>query len=152
MGCGVRGCLPGGEQDRSLAQGGHDPHFQVPWPAGLPVRAAARGLGSRAGRAPVCPLAPGGPHRDPLTYRELLGFIKANLPLLGFPAALFGTHSLRIGGATQMALSGYSAAQIQAAGRWSSDCYLVYIRLGDAFFRSLASALSACSVALCLRL
>ena len=42
-----------------------------------------------------------------------------------------------------MALSGYSAAQIQAAGRWSSDCYLVYIRLGDAFFRSLASALSA---------
>ena len=78
-----------------------------------------------------------------LTYRELLGFIKATLPLLGFPAALFGTHSLRIGGATQMALSGYSAAQIQAAGRWSSDCYLVYIRLGDAFFRSLASALSA---------
>ena len=65
------------------------------------------------------------------------------MPLLGFPAALFGTHSLRIGGATQMALSGYSAAQIQAAGRWSSDCYLVYIRLGDAFFRSLASALSA---------
>ena len=89
------------------------------------------------------PLLQAGPTGDPLTYRELLGFIKATLPLLGFPAALFGTHSLRIGGATQMALSGYSAAQIQAAGRWSSDCYLVYIRLGDAFFRSLASALSA---------
>ena len=89
------------------------------------------------------PLLQAGPSGDPLTYRELLGFIKATLPLLGFPAALFGTHSLRIGGATQMALSGYSAAQIQAAGRWSSDCYLVYIRLGDAFFRSLASALSA---------
>jgi len=38
-----------------------------------------------------------------------------------------GAHSLRSGGATQAAKEGLSMAEIQAIGRWKSDCVLRYI-------------------------
>ena len=40
----------------------------------------------------------------------------------------FGGHSLRAGGATDMALHGAPLALIQAAGRWASDAFQAYIR------------------------
>jgi hypothetical protein len=48
-------------------------------------------------------------------------------------------HGLRAGGATRMALLGYSAFYIQLAGRWSSDAFLAYI--GE--HEELAAALAA---------
>ena len=46
----------------------------------------------------------------------------------GFDLKRIGTHSLRSGGATQLAANGYSADVIQALGRWKSDSYKRYIQ------------------------
>lgn len=45
---------------------------------------------------------------------------------LGNPA--LGGHSLRAGGATDLALHGTSLQVIQAAGRWASESFQIYIR------------------------
>ena len=41
------------------------------------------------------------------------------------------THSFRIGGASAAFSSGASDAMIRTLGRWSSDCYIRYIRVPD---------------------
>ena len=41
----------------------------------------------------------------------------------------FGTHSFRIGRATDLALQGYSDQQIQTFGRWKSLAFQKYIRM-----------------------
>jgi hypothetical protein len=38
------------------------------------------------------------------------------------------THSLRIGGANALSLSGYSKQQIQKMGRWRGETFLEYVR------------------------
>ena len=40
----------------------------------------------------------------------------------------FGAHSLRIGGATALFKAGASQIDIMTMGRWSSDCYRLYVR------------------------
>ena len=40
----------------------------------------------------------------------------------------FGTHSLRIGGATALFAAGADETVIRTMGRWSSDCYRLYVR------------------------
>jgi hypothetical protein len=40
----------------------------------------------------------------------------------------FGTHSLRIGGATSLFAAGATPTVIRTMGRWSSDCYRLYVR------------------------
>ena len=40
----------------------------------------------------------------------------------------FGAHSLRIGGATALFASGAGPLHIRTMGRWSSDCYRLYVR------------------------
>ena len=40
----------------------------------------------------------------------------------------FGTHSLRIGGATALYAAGASETIIRTLGRWSSDCFRLYVR------------------------
>jgi hypothetical protein len=47
---------------------------------------------------------------------------------VGLDPAKYGAHSLRIGGATAMDFEGVGAADIKAAGVWSSDAYLRYVR------------------------
>jgi hypothetical protein len=101
-------------------------------------------------RAPIqrsdAPLLQVDSRGSPLTYRALLHFIKQQLSAFGFDAASFGAHSLRIGGATLLAANGFSEAQIQAMGRWSSECYQRYLRFSDDFFQSVSSVLgNACS-------
>ena len=41
------------------------------------------------------------------------------------------SHSFRIGAATTAAAAGYPRWLIQALGRWSSDCYKIYLRVTD---------------------
>ena len=41
------------------------------------------------------------------------------------------SHSFRIGAATTAAAAGYPRWLIQALGRWSSDCFRVYLRVTD---------------------
>jgi hypothetical protein len=40
----------------------------------------------------------------------------------------FGTHSYRIGGATSLFAAGADPIVIRTMGRWSSDCYRLYVR------------------------
>ena len=47
---------------------------------------------------------------------------------LGLDPARYGAHSLRIGGASAGLAAGLSPAALRAAGRWSSDIYLLYTR------------------------
>ena len=46
----------------------------------------------------------------------------------GIPIERVDTHSLRIGGATVLALSGYTDTQIQKMGRWRSATFKEYVR------------------------
>jgi hypothetical protein len=45
--------------------------------------------------------------------------------------ANLSSHSFRIGGASTLANLGYPRWLIQSLGRWSSDCFRVYLRLTD---------------------
>ena len=53
------------------------------------------------------------------------------------------THSFRIGGASAAASAGIPDSQIQLLGRWSSDAYRRYLRLGDNLVRDLCQALAS---------
>jgi site-specific recombinase XerD len=48
-------------------------------------------------------------------------------------------HSLRAGGATAATLGGANEASVKAQGRWTSDVYLNYVRLGGVFTDNAAS-------------
>ena len=96
-------------------------------------------------RSPGAPLLQVDGVGSPLGYRALLDCIKKGVIALGLNPDLFGAHSLRIGGASQLARSNFTEAQIQAIGRWSSECYQRYLRFDDAFFQSVASSLGASS-------
>ena len=51
------------------------------------------------------------------------------------------THSFRIGGATALAAAGVPDSTIQTVGRWSSDCFMRYLRLSPATIQGLAAAM-----------
>ena len=51
-------------------------------------------------------------------------------PSRGFPINRIDTHSLQIGGANALSLSGYSKQQIQKMGRWRGETFLEYVREG----------------------
>lgn len=55
--------------------------------------------------------------------------LKQCIELAGFDSSRVKAHSLRVGGATQAAMLGFSDTQIQAMGRWKSDAYKKYIRI-----------------------
>ena len=56
--------------------------------------------------------------------------LKSALEFAGVQSNRFTSHSFRIGGATHMAINGASDAQIRQAGRWASNAFLSYIRIG----------------------
>jgi hypothetical protein len=71
--------------------------------------------------------------RDPrtnaaLTVDGVRRAVRRAMGAVGLDPAKYGAHSLRIGGATAMDFEGVGAADIKAAGVWSSDAYLRYVR------------------------
>ena len=71
--------------------------------------------------------------RDPatgaaFTTRHVRAVVKTLMASVGEDPALFGAHSLRIGGATAALAKGVPPVVIRAMGRWSSDIYEVYCR------------------------
>ena len=65
---------------------------------------------------------------NPLTYEGVLAWVKRLMAAVGENPCEFGTHSLRIGGATALFAMGADPTVIRTMGRWSSDCYRLYVR------------------------
>jgi integrase len=64
-----------------------------------------------------------------LDYKTFIVAIKLAAKYSGFEPNRFGTHSLRIGGATILAAAGHPNHYIQKMGRWKSLTFLQYINL-----------------------
>ena len=63
-----------------------------------------------------------------------------------FTNVRINTHSFRIGGASALAAAGVPVAQIQILGRWSSDCFIKYIRLSKSHTIQLTNKMSNTAV------
>ena len=63
-----------------------------------------------------------------LTRQRLAVLLRELLLHAGFDPDKYASHSFRIGAATTAAAAGLPEWQIQAMGRWTSDCYSHYIR------------------------
>lgn len=61
--------------------------------------------------------------------REVRDMVKLCMQAVGLDPALFGAHSLRIGGATAALAAGVPPSMIRLMGRWSSDVYEIYCRM-----------------------
>jgi hypothetical protein len=58
----------------------------------------------------------------------VLSTVQLLVKSIGLDPAHYGTHSLRIGGATALFAAGASETVIRTMGRWSSDCFRIYVR------------------------
>ena len=54
--------------------------------------------------------------------------VRALMQRVGEDPMQFGTHSLRMGGATALYAAGATPMAIRTMGRWSSDLYSLYVR------------------------
>ncbi|XP_031758455.1 uncharacterized protein LOC116410934 isoform X1 [Xenopus tropicalis] len=69
-------------------------------------------------------------HEDssPLTRYQFSRLFNRCLEHLGLEKKEFGTHSFRIGAATEACLQGLSESSVKSVGRWKSNCFAAYIR------------------------
>ena len=58
----------------------------------------------------------------------MLRIVRWLMQSIGETPEHYGTHSLRIGGATALYAAGASETIIRTMGRWSSDVFRVYVR------------------------
>ena len=64
---------------------------------------------------------------------------------LGMPTELYSSHSFRIGAATTAAEAGLPPWLIQTLGRWSSNCFTLYIRTPPSVLQKVPSLLTSSS-------
>ena len=69
------------------------------------------------------------PDGTSITVSEVRDMVRTVMLAAGCDPALFGAHSLRIGGATAALAAGVPPALIRLMGRWSSDVYEIYCRM-----------------------
>jgi hypothetical protein len=65
---------------------------------------------------------------QPLRTGALRRLLQSFMLAIGEAPSEFGLHSLRIGGATALFAAGATPIVIRTMGRWSSDCYRLYVR------------------------
>jgi hypothetical protein len=69
------------------------------------------------------------PHTNSSITKQMVhATIKTLMASIGENPEHFGTHSLRIGGATALFAQGADPTVIRTMGRWSSDIYRLYVR------------------------
>ena len=84
----------------------------------------AVGYRGRAASTPMFRKADG----TAFTTDEIRAIVRQLCLAIGEDPLLFGAHSLRIGGATALFAAGAEPIHIRTMGRWSSDCYRLYVR------------------------
>jgi hypothetical protein len=97
-------------------------------------------------RAPFpFPFAPLLQNRDgsSVGYARMQAAVKELAGKVGLNPASFSTHSLRMGGATSLALLGFPEHVIKEMGRWRSVCYQLYLRVSSTQSRAVSAALGS---------
>ena len=80
------------------------------------------------------------------TVAQVRAFVKEIMRAAGRDPALYGAHSLRIGGATAALAAGVAPSLIRLMGRWSSDVYEIYCRLSEQSALGIGASISAAMV------
>ena len=78
-----------------------------------------------------------------LTRSTVSSLLRDSARVAGLPYASLKGHSFRIGAASSAAAAGLPDWLIKVLGRWSSDCYQLYIRTPAAVFHSVAPRMAA---------
>ena len=65
---------------------------------------------------------------SPITYQEYWKFLTKTCASAGIPKGRIGGHSGRIRMATLLAMQGHKVKYIKMRGRWSSECWEIYVR------------------------
>jgi hypothetical protein len=94
-----------------------------------PVRLAEAAYDQATNKADQAPLFQTRNGRA-VSYVHLTRAIRGLAARLGLDPKDFAGHSLRIGGATSLALAGVPAYEIRTLGRWASLSYQLYTRVG----------------------
>ena len=68
------------------------------------------------------------PNGRPFKVEEIRDWVEKLMRAVGEEPSQFGAHSIRIGGATALFQAGADPCVIRTMGRWSSDCYRLYVR------------------------
>ena len=79
--------------------------------------------------------------RQPISRQEVRDKMDKVLAEAGLEPRHYNGHSFRKGGAQSLQDAGVGADMIKAIGRWSSDCYRLYISQTDDALRSAAEAM-----------
>jgi hypothetical protein len=64
----------------------------------------------------------------PLSTQHVRDWTRMLMASIDQDPSQFGTHSYRVGGATALFAAGADPLVIRTMGRWSSDCYRLYVR------------------------
>lgn len=81
-----------------------------------------------------------------ITVSQVRDVVRSVMAAAGRDPALFGAHSLRIGGASAALAAGVPPALIRLMGRWSSDVYEIYTRMSVEAALRVGTALSSTMV------
>ena len=79
-----------------------------------------------------------------LAHSSLTKELLSILQQCGFPSNNFDSHSFRIGDATSAVSAGIPTWLIKVLGRWSSDCYDLYIKTPQSTFLTVPKLLASC--------
>ena len=80
-----------------------------------------------------------------LTRDKVTTVLRTLLQRLNIPTELYASHSFRIGAATTAAEAGLPPWLIQTLGRWSSNCFTLYIRTPPSILQKVPSMLATAS-------
>lgn len=64
---------------------------------------------------------------NPYTYKSALKDVRFYLPFIGEDGMDFGTHSFRIGLATEASIIELPDSAVKLLGRWDSNCFQIYM-------------------------
>jgi hypothetical protein len=103
--------------------------------------AARRAAGISDGKPLFCH-----PSGKAITTAEVRSMVRKVMEAAGRNPAVYGGHSLRIGGATAAHAANIPPSLIRLMGRWSSDIYEIYCRLSIESALSVGQAIASAQV------